>query len=137
MDKQRENRCVVGTELRVVVGDPVATLELLGHSIVYVERTYLTIIRLLSRCLTLKTSAYPKQLEMRQASAVWEDLCHILSRPHKTVRSGVSEGPACACQPRAPAIAAKLTHHIRTVRNLLAVTAPLLSSNTQQGTAQY
>jgi hypothetical protein len=39
MVKQRENGRVVGIKVRVVFGDPVATLALLGQSTAYIERT--------------------------------------------------------------------------------------------------
>ena len=83
--KQRERGRVVGTKVRVVFGDPIQTLALLGQSTSYVERTHLT-MRLFNGRLTRKTLAFSKDVEMYRASAAWEDLVYNLARSLKTLR---------------------------------------------------
>lgn len=120
--KQRENGRVVGTELRVVFGDEEEVLELLGKSTAYIERTHLT-MRLFNGRLTRKTLAFSKLLEMYRASATWEDLVYNLARPLKTLRLEVNT-PNRRWQPRSPAMAAKLTDRIWTVKELLTTVVP-------------
>jgi hypothetical protein len=122
--KQRENGRVVGTELRVIFGDEEEVLALLGKSTAYIERTHLT-MRLFNGRLARKTLAFSKQLEMYRASATWEDLVHNLARPLKTLRLEVND-PHRRWQPRSPAMAAGLSDHIWTVKELLStVVSPI------------
>lgn len=121
--KQRKNGRVVGTELRVIFGDEEEVLELLGKSTAYVERTHLT-MRLFNGRLTRKTLAFSKLVEMYDASATWEDLVYNLARPLKTLRLEVTEDPKRRWQPRSPAMAAGLTDHIWTVKELLKTVVP-------------
>jgi len=122
--KQRENGRVVGTKLRVIYGDEDEVLKLLGKSIAYVERTHLT-MRLFNGRLTRKTLAFSKLLEMYRASAVWEDLAYDLVRPLKTLRVEVFfDDPHRRWKPRTPAMAAGLTDHIWTVKELLKTVVP-------------
>jgi hypothetical protein len=60
MVKQRENGRVVGIHIRVVFGDPVETLKLLGQSTAYIERTHLTMRHFNGR-LVRKTLAFSKE----------------------------------------------------------------------------
>jgi hypothetical protein len=120
--KQRQNGRVVGTELRVVFGDEEEVLELLGKSTAYIERTHLT-MRLFNGRLTRKTLAFSKLLEMYRASATWEDLVYNLARPLKTLRLEVNT-PKRRWQPRSPAMAAKLTDRIWTIKELLTTVVP-------------
>ena len=83
--KQREHGRIVGVELRVIFGDPLKTLELLGSSTATIERTHLT-MRLFNGRLVRKTLAFSKQVAMYRASAAWEDLVYNLARPLKTLR---------------------------------------------------
>ena len=66
--KQREHGRIVGVELRVIFGDPLKTLELLGSSTATIERTHLT-MRLFNGRLVRKTLAFSKQVAMYRASA--------------------------------------------------------------------
>jgi len=120
--KQRQNGRVVGTAWRVVFGDEEEVLELLGKSTAYIERTHLT-MRLFNGRLTRKTLAFSKLLEMYRASATWEDLVYNLARPLKTLRLEVNT-PNRRWQPRSPAMAAKLTDRIWTVKELLTTVVP-------------
>jgi hypothetical protein len=129
MVKQRENGRVIGIKVRVVFGDPVATLALLGQSTAYVERTHLTMRHFNSR-LTRKTLAFSKEVGMYRASAAWEDLIYNLARPLKTLRVEVSDDPRRRWIQRSPAMAAGLTDHIWTVKELLKTVALPVINNT-------
>ena len=126
--KRGEKGRVVGTRLRVVYGDKEEVLRLLAHNTAYVERTHLTSRHFNSR-LTRKTLAYSKALEMHRAAAVWEDIVYNLVRPLKTLRVEVADDPQRRWFPRTPAIAAGLTDHIWTVKELL-TTVPAPHGNT-------
>jgi hypothetical protein len=125
--KQRENGRVVGVKLRVMYGDEEDVLALLGKSTAYIERTHLT-MRLFNGRLTRKTLAFSKSLEMYRASAAWEDAIYNLVRPLKTLRQEVFDDPNRRWKPRTPAMAAGLTDHIWTIKELL--TTVLTPNNT-------
>jgi hypothetical protein len=116
--KQREKGRVVGVKSRVVCGDEEDVLALLGKSTAYIERTHLT-MRLFNGRLTRKTLAFSKSLEMYRASAASEDLVYNLARPLKRLRVRVFDAPNRRWKPRTPAMAAGLTDHIWTVKELL------------------
>ena len=125
MVKQREHGRVVGIKVRVVFGDPIETLALLGQSTAYIERTHLT-MRLFNGRLTRKTLAFSKTLEMYRASAAWEDLVYNLARPVKTLRVEVfgdskrrwkQRSPATLAPARSAGVASGLTDHIWTVKD--------------------
>jgi hypothetical protein len=105
MVKQREHGRVVGIEVRVVFGDPIETLALLGQSTSYIERTHLT-MRLFNGRLTRKTLAFSKDVGMYRASAAWEDLVYNLARSLKTLRIEVFGDPKRRWKQRSPAVAA-------------------------------
>jgi hypothetical protein len=116
MVKQRENGRVIGTELRVIYGDEVQVLALLGKSTSYIERSHLTSRHFNSR-LTRKTLAYSKTIAMHQAAAMLEDAYYNLAHPHKSLRQEV-QAPDRRCLPRTPAMVSALTDHIWTVKEL-------------------
>ncbi len=81
--------------------------------------------------LVRKTLSFSQELEMLKASSVWEDAVYNLTREVKTLRVQVEE-EGRRFQPRAPAMAAKLTDHIWTIKELLwTVVSPIQS--TQDG----
>lgn len=121
--KQRENRRVVGVHLRVIFGDEDEVVELLGKSTAYIERTHLT-MRLFNSRLTRRTLGFSKELEMYRASAAWEDLVYNFARPLKTLRVEIYDDPKRRWKPRTPAMAAGLTGHIWTVKELLTTVVP-------------
>jgi hypothetical protein len=127
--KQREKGRVVGVELRVVFGDPITTLEMLGPSTSYIERTHLT-MRLFNGRLVRKTLAFSKDVGVYRASAAWEDLIYNLARPVKTLRLEVFGDPKRRWKPRSPAMASGLTDHIWTVKELLKTVVSPLPNNT-------
>jgi hypothetical protein len=127
--KQRENGRVVGVDLRVIWGDPIPTLALLGQSTSYIERTHLT-MRLFNGRLVRKTLAFSKDVGMYRASAAWEDLVYNFARPLKTLRLEVFDDPRRRWKQRSPAMASGLTDHIWTVKELLKTVVPPLLNNT-------
>jgi len=108
----------LGIRLRVVFGEPAAVLQLLGKSTAYVERNQLTKRTFNSR-LVRKTLAFSKSLQMHEAAAVWEDSFYNLMRFHKGLRQRVEDDPSRHWHLRTPAMAAGLTEHIWTVKDLL------------------
>lgn len=91
--------------------------EQLGEHTAYVERTPLT-SRPMNGCLVPKTLSFSKEREMLEVSCTWEDRVYNLTRPVKTLRIEVNDGQR-RWQPRSPAMAARLTDHIWTVKELL------------------
>lgn len=117
--KQRDaHGRLLGIRLQVKYGEPRAVLARFGRSTAYVERTHLTMRHLNSR-LTRKTLAFSKSLEMHRAAAAWEDAVYNWARPLKTLRRRVRRQPGRRWQARTPAMAARLTDHVWTVRELL------------------
>lgn len=121
--KQREKGRIVGVDLRVVFGEEAEVLALFGKSTAYVERTHLT-MRLFNSRLTRKTLGFSKKLEMYRASAAWDDLIYNFARPVKTLRVEIHNDPQRRWKPRTPAMAAGITDHIWTVKELLKSVAP-------------
>ncbi len=118
-----------GVKLRVVFGTQAEVLALLGKSTAYIERSHLT-SRLFNGRQVRKTLAFSKRIVAYRASAMWEDTYYNLVRPHKSLRRPVPDARPQRWLPRTPGMAARLTDHIWTVKELL-TTLPLPSvSNT-------
>lgn len=115
------------TKLRVIFGTKTEVLELLGKSTAYIERSHLT-SRMFNGRQVRKTLAFSKNLDLYRASAVWEDAYYNLIRPHKSLAQKVTLG-RLKWRKRTPAMAAGLTNHIWTVKELLtAIPLPTLSN---------
>jgi hypothetical protein len=127
--KRREGGRVVEVEVEVIYGDE-QTLEIVGAHTSYVERTNLTSRQMKGR-LVRKTLSFSKELEMLKASSVWEDAVSNLTRPVKTLRLKV-EAEDRRFQPQTPAMAAGLTDHVWTIKELLRTVVPP-SQTTQSG----
>lgn len=124
MVKQRdEHGRFQGTKLRVIFGRKAEVIALLGKSTAYIERSNLT-SRLFNGRQVRKTLAFSKEIAAYRASATWEDSYYNLIRPHKSLRLPVRDGGPQKWSPRTPAMAAKLTDHLWTVKELL-TTLPL------------
>ena len=65
-----------------------------------------------------KTVAFSKSVVMYRASAALEDANYNLVRPHKSLRVEVKNDPTRRWRPRTLAMAAKLTDHNWTVKEL-------------------
>lgn len=119
MVKQRDERGrVQGIKLRVMFGKKSELLALLGKSTAYIERSNLT-SRLFNGRQVRKTLAFSKEVEAYKAAAAWEDGYYNLIRPHKSLRVPVLDAAPRKWLQRTPALAAKLTDHIWTVKELL------------------
>ena len=112
-----------GTRLRVIFGTKAEVVALLGKSTAYIERSNLT-SRLFNARQVRKTLAFSKDIQAYRAAAIWEDSYYNLIRPHKGLRLPVGDGLPRRWSPRTPAMAAGLTDHIWTVKELL-TTLPL------------
>ena len=119
MVKQRdEHGRLRGVKLRVVFGTKAALLSLLGKSTAYIERSNLT-SRLFNSRQARKTLAFSKEVTAYRAAAAWEDCYYNLIRPHKTLRVAVHDTSSRKWLQRTPAMAAQLTDHIWTIKELL------------------
>ncbi|MER3458586.1 MAG: transposase [Chloroflexota bacterium] len=124
MVKQRdEHGRFQGTKLRVIFGTKAEVVALLGKSTAYIERSNLT-SRLFDGRQVRKTLAFSKDIQAYRAAAIWEDSYYNLIRPHKSLRLPVQDDLPRKWSPRTPAMAAKLTDHIWTVKELF-MTLPL------------
>ena len=128
MVKQRDDHGhLEGILLRAIWGQKDELIALLGKSTAYVERSNLT-TRLFNSRLTRKTLAFSKDLELHRAAVIWEDAYYNLVRPHKSLRVRASDESHSKWAPRTPALAAGLTDHIWTVKELLLL-VPLPKAN--------
>lgn len=124
MVKQRdEHGHFQGTKLRAIFGTLDEVIALLGTSTAYIERSHLT-SRLFNSRQTRKTLAFSKDIQAYRAAAAWEDAYYNLVRPHKSLRLPMQNASLQKWSPRTPAMAAKLTDHIWTLKELL-TTIPL------------
>jgi len=112
-----------GSKLKAIHGELPQLIELLGKSTAYIERDNLT-SRIFNARQHRKTLAFSKNLENHRAAAIWEDGYYNLIRYHKSLRLPVQDGSARKWKPRTPMMAAGLTQHAWTVKELL-TTIPL------------
>ncbi len=81
--------------------------------------------------LVRKTLSFSKELRLLKAASTLEDAIYNFTRPVKTLRVKLPNPSNLArWQQRSPAMAAGLTDHIWTVRELLTVMLVPLSTNT-------
>jgi hypothetical protein len=117
MVKQRDaTGNLIGVDWRVIYGDD-TTLDRTGTRTTCVERTNLTSRHMNGR-LVRKTLGYSKRLEMLEAACVWEDVVYNFAHSVKTLRCEINiEGKRWL--QASPAMAAGLTDHIWSIRELL------------------
>lgn len=121
---------VIGTEFKVIYGDPDEVLSVLGSSTAYVERTHLT-MRHMNRRLVRRGLCFSKELRLHRAAAVWEDVVYNLVRPLKSLREELNAEAARferRWRHRSPAMAAGLTDELWTIEQILR-TVPLPAIN--------
>jgi len=119
MVKQHDERGrFAGTKLKAVFGSLEEVTQLLGETTSYIERSNLT-SRLFNGRQVRKTLAFSKDVDCHRAAATWEDLYYNLVKPHKSLRVRVHAIPNRKWKPRTPAMAAGLTDHVWTVKELL------------------
>jgi hypothetical protein len=63
--------------------------------------------------------AFSKDVDCYRAAATWEDNYYNLVKPHKSLRLRVEDVPGRKWKQRTPAMAAGLTDHVWTVKELL------------------
>jgi hypothetical protein len=125
MVKQHDDQGIfTGTKLKAVYGKLNDLIELLGESTAYIERDNLT-SRMFNARQNRKTLAFSKILENHRASAIWEDGYYNLVKCHKSLRLALEDVPGRKWQPRTPMMAAGLTEHAWSVKELL-TTIPLM-----------
>jgi hypothetical protein len=128
--KQRRGSRLVRVQIWVVYGDPDEVKATLGSHTAYVERTHLTSRQMNGR-LVRKTLSFSKELCLLEAASCWEDALYNFTRPLKTLRLQVGPDPSHPrWLPRTPAMAAGLTDHIWTVKELLTTALVPLAINT-------
>jgi len=121
MVKQRDERGrVIGTKLRVSFGEEEEVIAKLGGSTATIERTHLTMRHMNGR-LVRKGLGFSKLLSMHEAQAAWEDVVYNLGRRVKTLRQEVRGDVSRRWRPRTPAMAAGLSDHCWTVKELLTI----------------
>ena len=128
MVKQRDARGrVIGTKLRVIFGQEEEVIAKPGSSTAYIERTHLTMRHMNGR-LVRKGLGFSKLLSMHAAQAAWEGTVYNLGWTVKTLRLEVQRAPLRRWIKRTPAMAAGLSDHRWTVKELL-TTMPLPEVN--------
>lgn len=119
--KKREGRTLVSVTTKVIYGDPEEVKKMLGEHTAYVERTNLTSRQMNGR-LVRKTLSFSKELRFLKAASALEDALYNFTRPLKTLRLELEKPSKCTrWQQRTPAMAAQLTNHIWSVKELLTV----------------
>ena len=128
MVKQRdEHGRLLEVKLKAIWGKKAELIDLLGKSTAYIERDNLT-TRLFNACLNRKTLGFSKDLSCHEAAVTWEDAYYNFVRPHKGLRLRNEDVSQSKWRPLTPAMVAKLTDHMRTVKELLLL-VPLPKAN--------
>ena len=123
MIKERDDKGhFLGIRLKAVYGDLEELIQLLGKSTAYVERTHLT-MRTFSSRLIRKSIAFSKEILIHKACATIEDMYYNLIHPHKTLRLKNKDGGVRKWTQRTPAMAAGLTDHRWTLKELFTTVA--------------
>jgi hypothetical protein len=115
--KHRSGGRLIGITYRVIYGNQKEVLDLMGLNTAYVERTNLTSRQMNGR-MVRKTLSFSKEDEMLEASCAWEDWVYNLTRPVKSLRIEVNDGQR-RWQTRSAAMAAGLTDHVWTIKELM------------------
>ena len=117
--KKRKGAKLESVRIKVVYGDENEVKAKLGCHTAYVERTNL-ISRQLNGPLVRKTLSFSKELRFLKAASALEDALYNFTRPVKTFRVELPNSSKQApWQQRTPAMAAGLTDHLWTLRELL------------------
>jgi len=117
--KEKSGNKLIGVKVKYIYGNPEEVKAVLGEHTAYIERTNLTTRQMNGR-LVRKTLSYSKELQMLKAASALEDALYNFTRPVKTLRVELEEPTEQArWQQRSPAMAAGLTDHIWTVKELL------------------
>jgi len=129
--KKRKGSRLVSVHIKVVYGDPEEVKAMVGAHTAYVERTHLTSRHMNGR-LVRKTLSFSKELRFLEAASCWEDALYNFTRPVKTLRVEREDRSTSArWRQRTPAMAADLTDHVWTVKELLTTVLVPAHTNTQ------
>ena len=115
--KERSGSRVTAVHITVVYGEREAVLELMGGHTAYVERTNLTSRQMNGR-LVRKSRSYAKQVPALHAACAWEDWVYNLTRPVATLAIPLWDEQR-RWKRQTPAMEARLTDHIWTIKELL------------------
>lgn len=102
----------------MIFGEEEKVIAKLDGTTAYIERTHLTMRHMNGR-LVRKRLGFSKLLTMHEAQATWEDVLYNLARTAKTLREEVQGEPSRRWRHRPPAMAAGLSDHRWTVKELL------------------
>ena len=128
--KKRKGGKLESVRIKIVYGDLEDVKAKLGCHTAYVERTNLT-SRTMNGRLVRKTLSFSKELRLLKAASALEDALYNFTRPLKTLRRALPNASKQArWQQRTPAMAAGITDHIWTVKELLTVMLVPLCANT-------
>ncbi len=127
--KERSGGRLLNVRTKVIYGDPEAVVATVGAHTAYAERTQLTSRQMNGR-LVRKTLSFSKQLAALAAASAWEDGLYNLTRPVKSLRVEVNEAGR-RWQPQSRAMAAGLTDHLWSVKELLTTLVLPHVTNTQ------
>jgi len=125
--KNRSEGHLTGITYKVVFGDTKEVCDLMGIHTAYIERTHLTSRQMNGR-LVRKTLSFSKEVKMLMESCAWEDWVYNLARPNKSLKIESPEGQRRWMQ-RSPAMAAGLTDHVWTIKEILMSVVPPHRSN--------
>jgi hypothetical protein len=120
--KERSGSRLTGVHIKVVYGNADHVLAQVGGHTAYVERTNLTARQMNGR-LVRKTLSYSKQLAALKVACAWEDWVYNLTRPVNTLSIPLVNGRQ-RWKRQTPAMAAKLTDHIWSIKELLMTVVP-------------
>lgn len=119
--KRREGSKLISVTTKVIYGDHEEVKKVLGEHTAYVEITNLTSRQMNGR-LVRKTLSFSKELRLLKATSTLEDALYNFTRPVKTLRVQRADRSLSArWKQRTPAMAAGLTDHIWTVKELLTI----------------
>jgi len=119
--KEKKKGKRVGVTSKVVYGDAKEVKDLLGKQTAYVERTHLTSRQMNGR-IVRKTLSFSQERRFLEAARALEDALYNCTRPVRTLHvEGENPTKQVRWRPRTPAMAAGLTDHVWTVRELLTV----------------
>lgn len=119
--KKRSSGKLIGISSKVVYGRKRSVKKLLGEQTAYVERTHLTSRQMNGR-IVRTTLSFSKECRFLEAASALEDALYNCTRPVRTLRvERAYPTKQARWIPRTPAMAAGLTDHMWTVRELLTV----------------
>jgi len=118
--KEKKGNRVVKTHKRLVFGGK----EPEGTNTSYVERNNLTVRQSIARFVR-KTLSFSKRREQHRSHLSFYRAWYNLVKPHKALRIRLKEPGRKKWEKRTPAIAAGITNHIWTLKELLTFKIPI------------